>query len=392
MKYGLSGRSRWGKAHTAREVSPRRIKRWAVLACVALAVCGAWRGHCPSTALAEADRSVFDKSDRVYFGATSPSVYYRGQIGDYAAEGFFDRTTTTEVYALYDELVERYPYELFRNDLGVCSDGVQHVYEYELVPQTYPWVDERVKVTPPTVLIISGQHGYEKASSMGLYYFIRDLLENADRNDSLGWMKANLVIKLVPICNPYGWNHSLYVNHNGVNLNRNYDTPGFGYATGERPGDHNYGGEAPFDQPETAMIRDFVWDNPDAVLFIDFHTYGYRDVESSWYVNWNELIDVDDAYYKRVNCAITSHINRQTVEFQKQYSLYVGNLCVGYQTLGDPDFPSSDAWATSQGIIGLTVEGFTGFPGGELYTPEVLQANSQIIGNVVLNIISELKK
>lgn len=227
---------------------------------------------------------------------------------------------------------------------------------------------------------------------MGLYFFIRDLLENSNKNDSLGWLKANVCFKVIPICNPYGWDRNDYLNANGVNLNRNYDTIGFPSSPDSQPGDTQYGGEIPFDQPETLIVKQFVEDNPDAIIFIDFHTYGFDAVESSWYVNWNELMDIEDEYYKRANYAITSHINRQTVEFQKQFSLDVGNLCVGYQTLGDSDFPSSDAWATSQGIIGLTVEGFTGFPNGELYTADVLQANSQIIGNVIINLLCELMK
>ena len=103
-------------------------------------------------------------------------------------------------------------------------------------------------------------------------------------------------------------------------------------------------------------------------------------------------MDIDDEYYIRANYAITTHINRQTVEFQKQYSINAGTVCVGYQTLGDATFPSADAWVTSQKIIGMTVEGFTGFPGGKLYTAEVLQANSQIVGNVIIDLICELKK
>ena len=289
-------------------------------------------------------------------------------------------------------MIEKYKYEIQKIDLGVCSDGKQHIYEYDLIPLTYQFTDERVKIISPTVLIISGQHGYEKASSMGLYFFIRDLLENSNKNDSLGWLKANVCFKVIPICNPYGWDRNDYLNANGVNLNRNYDTIGFPSTSDSQPGDTQYGGEIPFDQPETLIVKHFIEDNPDAIIFIDFHTYGFDAVESSWYVNWNELMDIEDEYYKRANYAITSHINRQTVEFQKQFSLDVGNLCVGYQTLGDSDFPSSDAWATSQGIIGLTVEGFTGFPNGELYTADVLQANSQIIGNVIINLLCELMK
>ncbi len=342
----------------------------------------------------KAEMSPYDKRGKVYFGATSPSVYYRGQLNleDYANCGFSEKTTSEEIYFLWDKLVERYPNMISKMDLGLCSDGELHIYEYDIIPQTYKWTNEKVKIQPPTVLIISGQHGYEKASSMGLYFFVRDLLENADKNDSLGWLKGNICFKVIPICNPYGWDKNDYLNFNGVNLNRNYDTLGFPATTEAKPGEREYGGESPFDQAETQIVKKFVLDNPNAVLFIDFHTYGYDAVVSAWYVNWNELMDIDDEYYIRANYAITTHINRQTVEFQKQYSLNAGTLCVGYQTLGDATFPSADAWVTSQKIIGLTVEGFTGFPGGELYTAEVLQANSQIVGNVMIDLICELKK
>lgn len=338
----------------------------------------------------DSSKSIFDKRDVVYFGATSPSTYYKGQIEDYEAEGLSDKTTTDQLYVLYDKLIEQYPYQIEKLDLGVCSDNAHHLYEYDIIPQTYAWVDEKVKISSPTVLIISGQHGYEKASAFGLYYFTRDLLENCEKNDALGWIKANATIKIIPVCNPYGFDRSEYLNANGVNLNRNYDTEGFSAEV--ELGSDQYGGKEPFDQPETLMVKGFIQNNKDAVLFIDFHTYGFDAVESAWYINWNELLDVDDEYYKRANYAITSHINRQTVEFQRQFGLYVGNLCVGYQTLGDPKFPSADSYAVSQGIVGLTVEGFTGFPGGDLYTGNVLQGNAQIIGNAILNLLCELMK
>lgn len=339
-----------------------------------------------------AEKSPFDKRDVVYFGATFPSEYYRGMLSDSSIKGLSVETTATEMYNYWDELVENYPYLIEKKDLGLCSDGIQHIYEYDIKPQTYKWTDEKVKIQSPEVLIISGQHGYEKASSMGLYYFVRDLIENCNKNDSLGWLKGNIYFKIIPICNPFGWNNSNYLNYNGVNLNRNYDTIGFPATIEAKPWEREYGGNVPFDQPETQIVRNFVFDNLNAVLFIDFHTYEYDVVESAWYIKWNELMDIDDQYYKRANFAITTHINRQTIEFERQFSINVGPLCVGYQTLGDSSFPSADAWVTSQNIVGMIVEGFTGFPEGELFTPEVIQANSQIIGNVIINLICELMK
>lgn len=71
---------------------------------------------------------------------------------------------------------------------------------------------------------------------------IKDLCEcrNAD-NPSLNILKSEYMIVFCPIINPWGYGkENGYVNSNGVNLDRNFDTPGWGNDTDTRHG--AYGG------------------------------------------------------------------------------------------------------------------------------------------------------
>jgi len=62
----------------------------------------------------------------------------------------------------------------------------------------------------------------------------------------------------------------------GVDLNRNYGVS-WGEDTGSSgdPCAENYRGEAPFSEPETRAIRDFLISHKDEVKFVyNFHAYG----------------------------------------------------------------------------------------------------------------------
>jgi hypothetical protein len=60
----------------------------------------------------------------------------------------------------------------------------------------------------------------------------KDLCKNTE-NPFLKWLKENCMITMIPIGNPWGYDRHLngngngYYNSNGININRNYDTPGW---------------------------------------------------------------------------------------------------------------------------------------------------------------------
>ena len=331
-------------------------------------------------------KSIFNKSDIINWGSRVPSEYYKCLQAD--AISFNANTTASEMHDAFDSLVESYPNLMTKQELGVCSDGVHYLNEYSFKP-IYPPYEGQTKFAPK-ILIIGGQHGFEKTSIFGLYYFIRDLLANWKQSELLSWLRSNVEIKFIPVCNPYGWNEKIYYNANGVNLNRNYDCPGF--TSGGEPGTSTYGGEEPFDQPETAIVRDFVNENLDAFLFIDYHTNGGAAATTFEKLNWIPIPRLDDKYFRKVIEASIYHISRQTIEFADEFNLETGNSNCGYVSEGITiglAFPSSDNWATRQNIIGLTCEGFNGFPSQSINTEDAFKGNAQIIGNLIGAIFSK---
>lgn len=109
----------------------------------------------------------------------------------------------------------------------------------------YPFEDRKVdKSKPMSIFILSNEHGLNGDDLIPSFVVMRmakDLCKNTD-NPFLKWMKENCTITMIPVGSPWGYarylessNTSGYYNSNGVNINRNYDTPG--WATS----DTNYG-------------------------------------------------------------------------------------------------------------------------------------------------------
>ena len=332
--------------------------------------------------------SKFDKRQTVNFGSISPSAYYKLTIDEFN-DGFSADTTAAEMYAKFDALVTAFPNDVTKTDLGSSCVESKHLYEYDIIPKRYTYAPYQKKI--PKILIIGGQHGFEKSNVMGLYYFVKDLLTNPDQNDTLGWIRANVCLKIIPVCNPSGWDANTYDNANGVNLNRNYYAPTFPMYPDAEPGSDQYGGVEPFDQPETAIVRDFVLANPDAVLFVDFHTNGRGNVQSYEYMNQIMIGLFPDSYFKKVFDVMLDHISRQTVEFKKQFSFSDCTSTIGYIEATGTDRAQSYCWVSLQNIVGILCEGLNGFVTGSTYTGDVFTANAQIIGNLIAHFMSGMK-
>ena len=335
--------------------------------------------------------AIFQLYNSLQSGLTTDDIHAYELVGG-SDIPIFDRDTTyADMLAAFDELVSDYPSYITKTQLDVCSDGSTHLYEYDFVPfnKTYttPQGSGNV-VNMPKVLIIGGVHGFEKAGIFGLYFFLKDLCENWYKDETLDYLRHNVIFKIIPVCNPYGWDRYQYLNANAVNINRNYDTSGFvPDATGDQAGGHT-----PFDQPETQVIRDFVSANTDALFFIDFHTNGSAKLTTGQEnkINWIDTIPNQDDYYEFILKCCNTHLNNLKAHFNKDYGLGLsetaefGTLTNG-NTQFNENFPSGDAWVTTKkNIIGLTLEGFNGFPAeAAAFSGNCLKANSEIVGNLL---------
>ncbi len=157
-----------------------------------------------------------------------------------------------------------------------------------------PEIDEN----EPEVFYNGLIHAREPMALENLLYFMHYLTDNYPSDPEVAYLVENREMFFLPVFNPDGyllneliqpggggmWRKNLRDNNNsgffepdfdGVDLNRN-----FGYMWGydnigssPDPGDETYRGTAPFSEPETQVVRDFV-NSREFTLCLNYHSYG----------------------------------------------------------------------------------------------------------------------
>lgn len=325
-----------------------------------------------------------NKNANIYYGIV-PTDYYNGLQSDYVSDGFGRDTTFASLISKFDTLVDGV--YVTKTDKGVSSDGENQIYEYDFVPVASTLTNKTK--TQPKVLIISGQHGFEKASIYGLFYFLKDLKENWENSKVLDYIRHHVIIKVIPCANPYGFNNNTYWNANGVNINRNYATSGW-VLYGE-PYTSSYTGAAAGSENETQIISNFVENNSDSMIFIDFHTNGQYAVSDYTKINWFDFVPIADAFFDYFKYFACAHVETITAHFSKDYNLGLTTQLCGKVTSGEDlysaNLPTADVYALEHDVVGHTIEGFTGFPNGTDFSADALKGNSEIIGNWIKAVI-----
>nr|DAG51727.1 MAG TPA: peptidase [Bacteriophage sp.] len=309
-----------------------------------------------------------------------PTTYYEGNQSEY---NFDTNKNASEYLEEFKKLIAK-DTNATVTTLGNDSSGAE-MFAYTIKPASILY--EKLSKNPhtrPKILIVSGQHGFEKGSVYGLYYFAKDLIENYTENEALAYIRGNVELSIIPIANRYGFDNNLYQNANDVNLNRNYED---GFVAGDKKGN------TALDQPETKLIDDWIKSNNDALFLIDFHTNG-KQVLTDWKnVNWLSIPYIGLPYSDIVYDACTRQISDNTVRFKKEFGLTFGKDT----SLGRVDEwksqPCLDSQAVLNSMIGITCEGFPAFVGAEsVYDADSMKANSEIIGNIILNLLRGFEK
>ncbi len=126
----------------------------------------------------------------------------------------------------------------------------------------------------PSIYFGAAIHGWEWESAYGLLRLAEILCENPAIE---GLETRKLYYKILPVQNPWGFDHFTRQNAQGVDLNRNFDCAwdGFQYNQDLKiPWDYNYKGGAAASEQETQIIQKIITKiNPRCV--IDFHTAHY---------------------------------------------------------------------------------------------------------------------
>lgn len=199
---------------------------------------------------------------------------FQGMFKSLVARTYTSYTTTyaaityTDVYGWYDSLVTAFPGYVSRTvENTITTDlGVQEIRSYKFKPaQTRGGVDKL-----PKVIIVAGQHGWEKMGVLSTYNMMYDICNSWKQDDRLRFLRQNVEFIIFPCLNVWGINKNLRKNPNGVDLNRNYPT---NWSSGSDPAAETYPGPSALSEIETQCVQNKVLANKDATLFVDFHNY-----------------------------------------------------------------------------------------------------------------------
>ena len=331
----------------------------------------------------------------VRWGPSLLNKHYHSAVGE-TTPFSYSAMTAAEYFTIFNELVEDYSDYVTVEEMGLASDNETMMYYYTLNPLTAE--DEILhehNFARPKIIISAGQHGFEKVACFGLYFFVKDLLENWQDNETLAYIRNHVQLIIMPLLNPYGFTHDVYTNTNGVNLNRNWGTTGWSSGT---EGTTSYGGPTPFSEVETQYARDVILDNLDAIWLCDYHNNGQTAPGTPSGYLWHSfaLMTYDDPYFTKAINAAKWHIEDTTAYLYKDYPTKCSYAISGAFT--DDNAPSHQglivAYARENNIMAATMEAAAAFigSGNNRWQPDIQHMNADMIGNWIRCIISEYAK
>lgn len=270
--------------------------------------------------------------------------------------------TSDDIYAMYDALMAKYPQYITKTDMGLCSDGVNHVYRYDF-REASPYVDvsgrHEWSETKSKAIIISGIH-WEWGGIFALYYALEEIAGNPDLKD----FRRNTHLIVLPVSNPYGVEHQSVRNANQVEIHRNFEIdfiyPGEdGYI---EVGQRSHGGTSPLSEIETQYIDGLLKENTDAAFFLSCHSFqqdtdwgtgfiwhspatyymcnmGYRVIDklsNAWIAKYGEILYTGTKEYKTPR-------------------LQDGDICLGFGRLSTTNGTETKQ-AMKYGIQGINLE------------------------------------
>lgn len=137
------------------------------------------------------------------------------------------------------------------------------------------------------VLVHGAQHAREWVSASTAAYLADRLATGYGTDPEVTAILDTWQVLIVPVLNPDGYRYTWTTDRlwrknrrdngdgtHGVDLNRNWATGWGGAGSSALPSSINHRGTAPFSEPETAALRDFLLDHPWYGRHIDLHCTG----------------------------------------------------------------------------------------------------------------------
>ena len=279
-------------------------------------------------------------------------------------------------YYTHDEIIEHLvdlseDYPDIVSNLEYLGDSHEGRAIYAIKISDNPNLDE----DEPQVLYTGLHHSREPMSYMNLFYYMYWLVENYNNDIEATALVNNREMWFIPMVNPDGLVYNQEINPNGggmqrknhretcssndnqyewdgIDLNRNY-----GYQWGFNdegsspdPCSQTYRGTAPFSEPETQIIRDFV-DEHNFLITLNYHSYGNLLIHPLGYIPGLLPPEPDLSIFREFGNEMTMYNN---------YLMGTGIETVGYTVNGeacDWMYAEKDIYAYTP-EIGLWSDGF----------------------------------
>jgi len=134
-------------------------------------------------------------------------------------------------------------------------------------------------------IVFLGNHHARELVTVEIPLLLIDLLtENYGKDPDITRLLDTRDIWIVPMVNPDGhalaaqgqnWRKNTHEHgrHRGTDLNRNYGHQWGGAGASTSPSSDTYRGEAPFSEPETQAVRDFIKARPNLKVMMSYHSF-----------------------------------------------------------------------------------------------------------------------
>jgi carboxypeptidase T len=295
-----------------------------------------------------------------------------GTLGDYH--------TYAEMVKEIKQVADMYPDIVRLEDIGDSWEKTQGIANRDIWAIKISDKPDSEEDAEPDVLIVGCHHARELITVEIPLAIIKTLTERYATDLRIKYLVDNREIWVVPMLNPDGhvyveevnpmWRKNRNTNnyddpyYQGVDLNRNYSYK-WGYdniGSSLNVWSETYRGTAPFSEPETQSLRDFVEDK-DFTVALSYHSYGNLFLFPWGYIN--EDTEDHEIFEKlgQVYC--------------KQNGYVYGNAKDGiiYNTNGSMDDWMYGEQLTKNNIFGSTVEVGREFQPPSSEIPQLVEEN-----------------